>query len=88
MKWRARTRGPRAARFRRRILTRDAYRCRRCGMAGKLEVHHIIEVSRGGSEFDAENVEVLCRDCHIRHHETDLDRARAVWRQLVRSRMI
>jgi 5-methylcytosine-specific restriction enzyme A len=49
------------------ILTRDQYRCVCCGRSAadgvKLEVDHIIPVSKGGTNhFD--NLQTLCADCN------------------------
>lgn len=49
------------------ILKRDDYRCQMCGATAKdgakLEVDHITPVAKGGSN-DADNLQVLCRDCN------------------------
>ena len=49
------------------ILTRDSYRCRICGRTAhdgvKLEVDHIIPVSKGGKTIDS-NLQTLCFDCN------------------------
>lgn len=49
------------------ILKRDNYRCQMCGVTAKdgatLEIDHIIPVSKGGTN-DADNLQVLCRDCN------------------------
>ena len=42
-------------------------RCDQCGKAGRFEVHHRIPVSQGGTN-DVENLQVLCRGCHIEIH--------------------
>ena len=74
------------ARVRRRILERDGYRCRECGCAGRLEVHHLIPLERGGSALDPVNLLTLCRGCHIAVHirEKDCDPERRKWRQYLR----
>ncbi len=49
------------------ILTRDNYRCQKCGATQKeapLEVDHKIPVSHGGSNHPS-NLQILCRRCNI-----------------------
>lgn len=60
------------------VKKRDHYTCQHCGITrkeleqkycwddirGRLEVHHIIPVSKGGAEFDPGNGITLCHDCH------------------------
>ena len=55
------------ARLRRSVLERDGYRCRSCGKAGILEVHHVQDLQHGGTN-DLDNLETLCRGCHIARH--------------------
>ena len=46
------------------VLHRDKYTCQCCGKKNcKLEVHHIIFKSRGGTN-DEENLITLCKECH------------------------
>lgn len=49
------------------VKQRDGYRCRDCGkhrsQVRKLEVHHIIPVSRGGRTV-MYNLKTLCDECH------------------------
>ena len=71
---------------RRAILERDGYRCRTCGKAGLLEVDHIQPVYQGGDAWSATNLQVLCRDCHIRKTQGDRarpDPGRDRWQRLV-----
>ena len=86
MRWRSRTRGRVAARFRRAILRRDGYRCRTCRGAGRLEVHHPKPVHLGGRERDPANAETLCRVCHLAHHadERDVHPDLAAWRHFLK----
>ena len=73
--------------FRRSILERDRYRCRRCGRAGRLEVDHVIPVDKGGAVLDPANAQTLCRGCHIAKTRAEnrkpLSPERAAWRDLV-----
>ena len=49
------------------IFKRDSYCCQMCGATAKeganLEIDHIHPVSKGGTN-DADNLQVLCRDCN------------------------
>lgn len=53
------------------VLDRDGYKCHICKTKKhgiKLEVHHIIFRSNGGSD-DESNLITLCHDCHVSLHE-------------------
>jgi len=61
--------------FRSAVLERDGGKCAVCGSQEKLEVDHIIELSRGGLN-DPSNGVTLCRACHrLKTHP----RAEASW---------
>ena len=68
------------AALRRFVLDRDGWRCQRCGMFGRLEVHH-----RDGDpgHNDPGNLRTYCRSCHIREHARALTPAEAAWRELL-----
>lgn len=51
---------------RNRRLALAKYRCERCQNKRQLQVHHLT-YERLGSEWDSD-LEVLCIDCHERHH--------------------
>ena len=51
--------------LRRRALDRDGWRCVKCSKAGRLECDHIVRLEDGGERFDPENIQTLCRGCHI-----------------------
>ena len=70
-------------RARRRELARAAWRCERCGKAGRLEVHHVRPLHKGGAAYDPDNLKVLCRRCHIETHKRPLTDAARRWRELV-----
>lgn len=56
------------------ILTRDSYKCQSCkgkSKDKKLEVHHIIYKSEGGSD-QLDNLITLCRTCHNKIHNGEL----------------
>jgi len=57
---------PRVGRYRARAQT-NVECCERCGRAGRLDVHH----KDGDPTNNApENLEVLCRGCHLKHHRS------------------
>ena len=61
------------------------WRCARCGAAGRLEAHHRVRLEDGGAPYALENLECLCRGCHVEHHRDDHETpGRAEWRALVR----
>ena len=73
-----------------RTFARDRWRCRTCGRAGRLECDHVVPLHRGGAEYDPENLQSLCRQCHIRKTAGELrkpDPARDAWRTLVNELM-
>jgi 5-methylcytosine-specific restriction enzyme A len=47
------------------VLLRDGARCRRCRTAVRLEVDHIIPVSKG-EKTEESNLQTLCRRCNRR----------------------
>lgn len=54
------------------VLNRDNYTCQLCGKKHtRLEVHHIIWRSHGGSD-DEYNLIALCEDCHSKVHDGKL----------------
>ena len=72
--------GPRWARTRRLALRRADYRSELTGRPGRLECHHRVPLDKGGDPYDLDNIVVMTRDEHIRHHERDhLLPGRAGW---------
>jgi hypothetical protein len=54
------------------VLDRDSYTCQSCSAKKvRLEVHHIIFKSNGGSD-EAANLITLCKDCHDKIHHNQL----------------
>ena len=71
---------------RRAALRRSGYRSELSGLAGRLEVDHIVPLHRGGDPYDLSNVQVLTRDEHIRKTAGENrrpDPEREAWRALV-----
>ena len=57
--------------FKQAARARDDYKCQCCGKRGcRLEVHHLIPRSRGGSDKLA-NLITLCSDCHHLAHSSE-----------------
>jgi 5-methylcytosine-specific restriction endonuclease McrA len=44
-------------------------KCELCGNSEQLQVHHKLAVSLGGRN-NPENLQVLCRECHLKIHQT------------------
>jgi hypothetical protein len=51
-------------RIRQTVLARAGWRCQACGVRRRLDVHHLVKRSQGGSDFDLEHLVALCRWCH------------------------
>ena len=76
-------------RLRRRILDERGWRCEDCGRAGRLELHHVIEVADGGTDHP-DNLKVLCKGCHMAAHGRKPDglaAARRQWRAEIARRL-
>lgn len=57
--------------FKQAAKARDGYKCQRCGKKNcRLEVHHLLPRSRGGSDKLA-NLITLCSDCHHLAHSSE-----------------
>ena len=63
------------------VRERDSWRCRECGRAGRLEVHHKIPLKDGGSNA-LENLLTLCVGCHKAAHKRPVSTERAEWDRL------
>jgi len=65
-----RARGRRAASWaewasiRAQVLARAGWRCQACRVRRRLDVHHVVKRSQGGSDFDLDQLVALCRWCH------------------------
>jgi 5-methylcytosine-specific restriction endonuclease McrA len=51
------------------VLARGGWRCQACGRGGRLDVHHVVKRSQGGSDWDLDALVALCRRCHA---QTDM----------------
>jgi len=50
---------------RQQVFARDNWRCVKCGRMGILECDHIESIQKGGDWFRLNNLQTLCRGCHI-----------------------
>jgi 5-methylcytosine-specific restriction endonuclease McrA len=46
------------------VLARAQWRCQACRLRTRLEVHHVVKRTRGGSDFDLDCLVPLCPACH------------------------
>ena len=49
------------------VLHRDGGKCQRCGATDRLEAHHVIPSSAGGSDTPS-NLRTICVTCHDQIH--------------------
>jgi hypothetical protein len=54
-----------SAEQRKRILARDRHRCVKCGAGIRLSIDHVVPVSKGGTNDDA-NLQTLCKKCNCK----------------------
>ncbi len=66
---------------RNRALQRAKYHCERCDAPRDLQVHHL-SYARLGAELD-EDLQVLCRGCHLGHHVVALEDSLKVYFKVV-----
>ena len=77
--------GARWERVRRAAKERDGWRCVKCGLAGpKLEVHHLVELHKGGAPYDLLNVATYCYRCHRVAHGYSESEKKSRWKALVK----
>lgn len=66
---------------RNRALRLAGYKCSRCGAGRQLQAHHLT-YDRLGAELD-EDLQVLCRGCHLGEHVLQLHEQLAVYRRVI-----
>ena len=54
-------------RLMKRVMERDGWRCRKCGLLENLQVHHKIKRSQQGND-SLGNLVTLCAYCHMAEH--------------------
>lgn len=67
-KMKAATLRKKAKKIRPQILSRQNGKCFICGSREFLEVHHIVHLKDGGTNHP-NNLQALCRKCHLKQHE-------------------
>ena len=56
------------------ILAKFKHECVKCGSKEDLCVHHVVKMKPDNPEYnDTENLTVLCRSCHMKHHRKEGD---------------
>ncbi len=60
-------------------LRRDGFRCVRCGSPDDLTMHHRVKKADGGAT-ELDNLETLCADCHLLHHQAEVEATKATVR--------
>jgi hypothetical protein len=59
--------------FRHIILSKKGYKCEQCGSKKTLAIHHpYYEQDKNPWDYKPEEMEILCRRCHYKHHFSDL----------------
>lgn len=48
----------------RKVILREHPICEHCGRTFATEVNHIVPIIDGGAEYDLDNLEALCTECH------------------------
>ena len=75
------------------VFQRDAYRCRSCGKAGRLECDHVEPLDRHPDQdvYNVDGLQTLCRSCHIAKSKGEARRTptheELVWRAMVEEMM-
>jgi 5-methylcytosine-specific restriction endonuclease McrA len=46
------------------VLARAHWGCQACRVRTRLEVHHVVKRTQGGSDFDLDRLVALCPSCH------------------------
>ena len=64
-------------------LDRDGWRCRQCSKAGRLEVHHLLQVRYGGGD-ELNNLITYCRGCHIAQHARKKTPSETAWDYMIK----
>lgn len=54
------------------VYRRDGYRCALCDDPRRIQLHHVILRSQGGTDGEM-NLITLCPRCHLLCHGTDID---------------
>lgn len=58
--------------WRRRVLKRDGFKCKKCGDANELHAHHIARWAHAPHlRIVVENGVTLCRKCHEKEHSSE-----------------
>ena len=79
-------RGQRWRRLRMQVFHDAGWRCEKCGKPGALECDHVIPVAKGGEKWDRDNLQTLCRSCHMaKTAKENMTGDRLAWRSYLES---
>ncbi|MYC28158.1 MAG: HNH endonuclease [Nitrospira sp. SB0662_bin_26] len=59
------------------VLDRDNWKCRHCGGYAN-QVDHVIPIFKGGKPYERDNLQTLCRDCHIDKSRVERGKSRSL----------
>ena len=65
------------AKIRKQVLDAENWKCRLCGTYAN-EVDHIEPIYKGGSEYETENLQAICRGCHIQKTKQERNVSRSI----------
>ena len=86
MSWRkGRLNSARWEAVRKQVFRRDGYRCVKCSKASRLECDHLKPLHLGGDPWALDNLQALCRGCHLAKTAGENSKGWAILRESRRS---
>jgi len=61
------------------VWKRDGKKCVKCGRVLSLndaQIDHVVAIINGGDYFDKDNLQTLCKECHVRKTKQDIRKHR------------
>ena len=69
--------------LRRKVFERDGHRCVLCHHSGRLECDHRKPVINGGEKYALNNLQTLCRNCHLVKTQQENQKEPSTWQKFV-----